>query len=351
MKFYQKRGFGIAVLIAAIVLSSVWGLTRPVDPTPDGGKQLDTSLSTAALEQYIADEAGLLSKQTEKTLSVYNANWDEDYHAIIAVVSVDSSDDLEQAAWDYASSFNLGEDDAILVLAKKQQDYYLLASGGFYDFFSSLSTSFVDSHMASGVQKKDYDEATEALFSAVHVELSERYASSGEVNYMGVFLILLIVLLIIWVIVDKIRYNRYLLRSRTVGVPYAYHPIFWGRPRRPRRPKTPKPPRGGGARPGGGVPPGGFGGASRPGGTRPGGTRSGSSGKRPGSGFGGSFGGSSFSGGKRSGGFGGSSRGGSFGGGSRSGGFGGGSRGGGFGGGRSGGFGGGSRGGGFGGRR
>lgn len=320
MKFYQKRGFGIAVLIAAIVLSSVWGLTRPVDPTPDGGKQLDTSLSTAALEQYIADEAGLLSKQTEKTLSVYNANWDEDYHAIIAVVSVDSSDDLEQTAWDYASSFNLGEDDAILVLAKKQQDYYLLASGGFYDFFSSLSTSFVDSHMASGVQKKDYDEATEALFSAVHVELSERYASSGEVNYMVVFLILLIVLLIIWVIVDKIRYNRYLLRSRTVGVPYAYHPIFWGRPRRPRRPKTPKPPRGGGARPGGGVPPGGFGG---------------------------SFGGGT----TRSGGFGGSSRGGSFGGGSRSGGFGGGSRGGGFGGGRSGGFGGGSRGGGFGGRR
>lgn len=335
MKFYQKRGFGIAVLVVAIVLSSVWGLTRPVDPTPDGGKQLDTSLSTAALEQYIVDEADLLSRQTEKTLSIYNANWDEDYHAIIAVVSVDSSNDPEQTAWDYASSLELGEDDAILVLAKKQQDYYLLASGGFYDFFSSLSNSFVDSYMASGVQRKDYDAATEALFSAVHVELSERYASSGEVSYMVTFIILLIVLLVIWVIVDKIRYSRYLLRSRTIGVRHAYHPVFWGRPRRPRRPRTPKPPRGGGGSHSGGPRPSGFGGgASRPGGTR-------GSSTRP----------SSFGGGTRSGGFGGSSRGGSFGGGSRSGGFGGGSRGGSFGGGRSGGFGGGSRGGGFGGKR
>lgn len=343
MKFYQKRGFGIAVLIAAIVLSSVWGLTRPVTPTPSGGVELDTTLSTAAMEKYIVDEAGLLSSRTEQSLAVYNANWDDRLHAIIAVVAVDSSADLEQTAWDYAESLSLGTDDAILVLAKKQQNYYLLASGGFYDFFDSQPSSFVDTCMADGVQDKDYDEAVLSLFAETHAALSEAYLAEGtgsSGSAMGAFILLLIALLILWVIVDRIRYNRYRRRSRTIGVARPYFPVFWGRPRRPRkpraphRPKTPrnpKPPRGGGAKPGG------FGGGFS-GGAKPGGSRGGSK-----SFGGGSFGSSkSFGGGTRSGGFGGGSRGGGFGS-SRSGGFGGGSRGGGFGG--------GSRGGGFGGRR
>lgn len=350
MKFYQKRGFGIAVLIAAIVLSSVWGLTRPVTPTPSDGVELDTSLSTAAMEKYIVDEAGLLSSRTEQSLAVYNANWDDQLHAIIAVVAVDSSADPEQTAWDYAENLQLGTDDAILVLAKRQQNYYLLASGGFYDFFDSQPSSFVDTCMADDVQDKDYDAAVLSLFAETHAALSETYlaestGSSGSA--MGAFILLLIVLLILWVIVDRIRYNRYRRRSRTIGVARPYFPVFWGRPRRPsrpkapRRPKTPrdpKPPRGGGAKPGGFG--GGFSGGAKPGGSR-GGSKS----------FGSSFGGSkSFGGGTRSGGFGGGSRSGGFGS-SRSGGFGGGSRGGGFGGSRGGGFGGGSRGGGFGGRR
>lgn len=340
MKFYQKRGFGVVVLIAAIVLSSVWGLTRPVTPTPSGGVELDTSLPTAAMEKYIVDEAGLLSNRTEQSLAVYNANWDDRLQAIIAVVAVDSSADMEQTAWDYAESFQLGEDDAILVLAGKQQNYYLLASGGFYDFFDSQPTSFVDSCMADDVQDKDYDAAVLHLFAETHAALSETYlaedtGSSG--GAMGTFILLLIVLLILWVIIDRIRYNRYRRRSRTIGVARPYFPVFWGRPRRPRKPRPPKrpptPPRGG-SRPGGGLRPGGGFGGGFSGGARPGGSRSSTS----------------FGGGMRSGGFGGGSRGGGFGG-SRSGGFGGGSRGGGFGGGSRGGFGGGSRGGGFGGRR
>lgn len=329
MKFYQKRGFGVVVLAAAIALASVWGLTRPVDPTPEGGKTLDTSLPTAAMEAYILDEAKLLSDRTEQSLAIYNANWDEDYRAIISVVSVASSADLEETAWDYAERLQLGEDDAILVLAKQEQTYYLLASGGFYDFFSDLPASFVDSCMAGDVKGRDYDAAVLNLFAETHVELSERYADSGDGANFALFLFLILVLVVVWVIVDKIRYDRYRRRylAPGMGTPtVTYYPVFWGRPRRPRPPRPPKPPRSSGPRPGGG---------SRPGGSRPGGSRPSSS-SRPG----GSRPSSGGFGGGRSGGFGG-----------RSGGFGGGSRGGGFGGGRSGGFGGGSRGGGFGGRR
>lgn len=49
MKFFQKRGVAIVVLILAIVASSAWGLHKaPAVSTPEGGEKLDPSLSTAA---------------------------------------------------------------------------------------------------------------------------------------------------------------------------------------------------------------------------------------------------------------------------------------------------------------
>lgn len=45
MKFFQKRGVAIVVLILAIVASSAWGLHKaPVVSTPEGGEKLDPSL-------------------------------------------------------------------------------------------------------------------------------------------------------------------------------------------------------------------------------------------------------------------------------------------------------------------
>ena len=247
----------------------------------------------------------------------------------------------------------LGSNDAILVIAKQQQDYYLLASGNFYDLLSGLSQSFVASCMESGVQKSDYDAAVQELCSQLHVELSQQYQQSqdnGEIaNIFVELMFVLIVLFLIWIWLDRMRYNRYRRRYMMpgMGVPTVmYHPIFWGR----RPPRGPRPPRSGGPRPpqGGPRPPysgGSSGGNRRPPQQprRPSGGSGNSFGGFGSSGRGGGFGSGNF------GGFGGSSRGGGFGGGGSFGGFGG-SRGGGFGGGRSGGFGGG-RGGGFGGRR
>ena len=325
MKFFQKRGVAIVVLILAIVASSAWGLHKaPAVSTPEGGEKLDPSLSTAAFTQYVRDDAGVLSDKTEEAIGLYNANWDKMFGSIMAVVTTESANDIENAAYDYAIEMQLAENDAILVIAKQQQDYYLLASGNFYDLLSGLSQSFVASCMESGVQKSDYDAAV-------------------------LFIMLLVLLFLIWIWLDRMRYNRYRRRYMMpgMGVPTVmYHPIFWGR----RPPRGPRPPRSGGPRPpqGGPRPPysgGSSGGNRRP--PQPPRRPSGGSGNSFGgfgsSGRGGGFGSGNF------GGFGGSSRGGGFGGGGSFGGFGG-SRGGGFGGGRSGGFGGG-RGGGFGGRR
>lgn len=339
MKFFQKRGVAIAVLILAIVASSAWGLHKaPVVSTPEGGEKLDPSLSAAAFTQYVRDDAGVLSDKTEEAIGLYNANWDKMFGSIMAVVTTESANDIENAAYDYASEMQLAENDAILVIAKQQQDYYLLASGDFYDLLSGLSQSFVASCMADNVQKGDYDAAVCSLCAALHVELSQQYQQSeaalDEAANGVMFIMILIIFFVLWIMLDGMRYRRYRRRYMMpgMGVPTVmYHPIFWGR----RPPRGPRPPRSGGPRP----PQGGSSGGNRrppqqP--RRPSGSSGSSFGGFGSSGRGGSFGSGNF------GGFGGSSRGGGFGGG--------GSRGGGFGGGRSGGFGGG-RGGGFGGRR
>lgn len=351
MKFFQKRGVAIAVLILAIVASSAWGLHKaPAVSTPEGGEKLDPSLSAAAFTQYVRDEADILSDKTEEAIGLYNANWDKMFGSIMAVVTTESANDIENAAYDYAIEMQLAENDAILVIAKQQQDYYLLASGDFYDLLSGLSQSFVASCMESGVQKGDYDAAVRSLCAALHVELSQQYQQSeaalDEAANGVMFIMILVIFFIIWIMLDGMRYRRYRRRYMMpgMGIPtVVYRPIFWGR----RPPRGPRPPRSGGPRPpqGGPRPP--YSGGSSGGNRRPPQPP-----RRPSS-SGGSFGGFGSTG--RGGGFGsgsvggfGSSRGGGFGG-SRGGGFGGG-RGGGFGGGRSGGFGGG-RGGGFGGRR
>ena len=348
MKFFQKRGVAIAVLILAIIASGAWGLHKaPAVSTPEGGEKLDPSLSTAAFTQYVRDDADVLSDKTEEAIGLYNANWDKMFGSIMAVVTTESANDIENAAYDYAIEMQLAENDAILVIAKQQQDYYLLASGDFYDLLSGLSQSFVASCMADGVQKGDYDAAVRSLCAALHVELSQQYQQSeaalDEAANGVMFIMILIIFFVLWIMLDGMRYRRYRRRYMMpgMGVPTVmYHPIFWGR----RPPRGPRPPCSGGPRP----PQGGRGSSSgnrrppqQP--RRPSGGSGNSFGGFGSSGRGGGFGSGNF------GGFGGSSRGGGFGGGGSFGGFGG-SRGGGFGGGRSGGFGGG-RGGGFGGRR
>ena len=352
MKFFQKRGVAIAVLILAIVASSAWGLHKtPAVSTPEGGEKLDPSLSTAAFTQYVRDDADVLSDKTEEAIGLYNANWDKMFGSIMAVVTTESANDIENAAYDYAIEMQLAENDAILVIAKQQQDYYLLASGNFYDLLSRLSQSFVASCMADNVQKGDYDAAVRSLCAALHVELSQQYQQSeaalDEAANGVMFIMILIIFFIIWIMLDGMRYRRYRRRYMMpgMGIPtVVYRPIFWGR----RPPRGPRPPRSGGPRPpqGGPRPP--YSGGSSGGNRRPPqpprrpSSSGGSFGGFGSTGRGGGFGSGSV------GGFGSSSRGGGFGG-SRGGGFGGG-RGGGFGGSRGGGFGGG-RGGGFGGRR
>ena len=366
MKLLKNRAFAALVLIVAITLSSLYGLSKkPSVEVLEGGAPLNEDLSTVGFEWLIVDEAGVLSGRTEKNLSLYNANWDKAAGSVMAVVAVaDASpygSDIEDAAWNWAGELELGENDAILLVDAGRTDAYLVSSGRFADRFNGAEGQYVRSCLSGPAASGKWDEGVLALFAETHLLFDTRSQSGGGSLLVSLLpaIILLIVLLVVFSWIDSLRYSSWYGRYGTMSVPtVVYRPIFWWHrpgsrwyrrrqmppppppPRGPRGP-GPRPPMGGGPRPpmGGGPRPPVSGGPRPP---RPTPPRTGGGGFNRGGGFGGgSIGGGGFS---RGGGFGGGRSGGGSFGGSRGGGFGGGSRGG-------GGFGGGSRGGGFGGGR
>lgn len=268
-----------------------------------------------------------------------------------------------------------------------QGDYGVVVGDGLTDYgnaFSSMQYEYLEDDFAAGSYDAGVKKTMDAFFDwfadYYNVSIRENYIPAVSHNYstasgyhtettgyversagsiVGSFVTLILVLLVIWMILDAMRWSRYRRRylQPGMGIPTVwYRPVFWGHSwYRPRPPRRPPPPRGGGRGPGGPRPPMGGGRPNPPrGGSRPTPPRGGGSfgGSRGSFGGGGSFGGSGRPSGGSRGSFGGGgsfggSRGGSFGG-SR-GGFGGGGS---FGGSRGGGSFGGSRGGGFsGGRR
>jgi len=357
MKFLQKRWVAVLLTAAMIVAAVLIGRVRMIPEPPSGAGALDTGLSYSQFESYIWDDAGVLSSEQEKQISIYNANWIQRYDSLIAVAVVEEPEggDLVEYTHKLGEEIGLASADGILVVCTDSGDSYLAVRPD-HPMTDQQIRSHMDNYLYDAVMSGEYGRGILQLFGGInefyvdnyglgYLENSHSYGS-GELTGFMMVVTLIILLLVIASIVDTLRYNAY--RQRYYGVlnpPVVFRPIlFWHGPgygwyRRRWTPPPPRPPRGprnNGPRSGGG----GFTGFNGP--------RGGSSSSR-GGGFGSSgFRGGGFSGGSRGGGFGGSGfRGGGFSGGSRGGGFsGGGFRGGGFSGG--GGFRGGGRGGGFG---
>ena len=392
MKVFQNRAVAAVVMVLAIAASVAIGQAKKPDLS------VEPSTKVVGSYTYVYDEAGVLSDKTMEHIDAMNASLFAQTGAQIMVKTVDSTggQDILDYAIDLGNQYGVGDAErnngVVMVLALDnisasglQGDYGVVVGDGLTDYgnaFSSMQYQYLEDDFAAGNYDAGVKKTADAFFDwfadYYSVSIRENYIPATSRNYstasgyhtettgyverstgsiLGGFVTLMLVLLVIWMILDAMRWSRYRRRylQPGMGIPTVwYRPVFWGhswyRPRPPRRP--PPPPRGGrGPRPpmgGGPTPPrgGGFGGG------RPTPPRGGSFGGSRGSfGGGGSFGGSGRPSGGSRGGFGGGgsfggSRGGSFGG-SR-GGFGGGGS---FGGSRGGGFG-GSRGGSFsGGRR
>ena len=326
MKFYQKRGFALVVLVLAILGSCVYGISKkPAD------------LPQVSYGNWLRDDADLLTDETEASLRQYDQSWDSDYRAIIAVATLDTLNGwtYEKAAAELGSQWGLGGNDMLLLLVK-DSDYYVALGDNVLDAMTDTYQAGLQGAVETPYYQGDYDAAALAFFRQADVFYAQtlgRQQSGGSYSdyedngawqgndsgSVAAVVLLVVGIFVVWILLDGLRYRRYRRRPVVVGGP-VYYPVFWGRhprpPRRPAPPRGPRPPMGGGPLPpmgGGPRPP--MGGGPRPGGSRPSTPRpSRPSGSRPAR----SFGGGSRSGGFSGKGFGGSSR---SGGGSRGGGF------------------------------
>ena len=336
MKFFKKRSVAWVVLVLAVA-ASVWiGFARKDHFL---AKQ-PTELLEVQYRQWICDDADLLSSGTEQLIEQYNADWDERYYAVVAVATVEHLTGWEgqEYAANLGQQWGLGENDMILLLVE-DGDWQVYCGDRVGACMTDTQQQKLRSAIDSPYYTGDFNAAVTAFFRQSDVFYAQAQLNTGE-SYgsdpgwyaqepaavktggvsIGSVILLIVAIFAVWVLLDRMRYNRYRRRYVMPGIvpPVAYYPIFWGRrpaapraPRPPRRPYNggPRPPAGGGPRPGGGGyrPP-----RSTP---RPQPPRSSS---RPGSGFsGGGFGGGSRSGGSRSGGSRGGFGGGGFGGGRR----------------------------------
>lgn len=312
MKFYQKRGFALVVLILAILGASVYGISKK-----------PASLPEVSYSNWICDQAALLTQDARQTIQEYNTAWNDKYYAVAAVASVDNIHGWkpEDYARELGAKWGLGANDMLLLLVKSG-DWYVACGDDLADQMTDTQQTKLKTALDTPYYAGDYSQAAVDFFRQSDVVLAQtlgRTSTGGQspapgqrwqepagasgVSIAGVVL-LIVCIFVVWALLDRMRYNRYRRRPAMMGGP-VYYPIFWGR--RPRAPRPPRPPRGPGGPMGG--PMGGGPRPPRPTPPRP--PRS--NGPRPGSPIGG---------GPRPGGFGGSRPGGSFGGGSRSGGFG-----------------------------
>lgn len=343
MKFLQKRAVAVAVMVLAILCAVVIGqIKKPDEDLPP------PSTSIVGSYTYVYDYSGVMSDKTMEYIDAMNASLFAQTGGQILVQIVDSTGgtDIEQYAIDLGNQYQVGDanrdNGLILVLALKNissgglmGDYWVEPGDGIYSYvdeLDSLCRAYLEADFAAG----RYDAGVRKTFDAYIDWYEDQYGVTVKENYIPAvrnhfsagngyytrteghveatagdlivgMVFLMVVLLIIWVIVDSIRWNRYRSRYLKPGMgrpTVTYYPVFWGRPRRrvvvPPRPRTPPrnpSPRSGGF--GGGS----FGsGAPRSGGRSSfgGGGSFGASGTRRSSGGRSSFGGSSFGGSSRS---------------------------------------------------
>ncbi len=298
MKFLKKYGWALLLTAAMILLAVVIG--RPTAPKAENPDYYG---------QWISDEADILSASAEKAIAGYNEQLDKKYGSIVGLITVDTwgTADPEDFTYDRAEEMGLGEWDFLLLLSKRDKDFYFAfgAESGYYAN-AELETTVI-LHMKNEV----YSAEASGILPALYADLVKWYDANIDVGagasqsrpgvgaaFVSFGAMMLFVLFVVFIVVLVSAASR-----PTYGGTYVYTSWPWYyRPfRRYRHAPPPPPPHFGG-------------GFHRPPSSRP--SSFGGSSNRPG------FGNHSSSRG-----FGGSSRGGSFGGGSR-GGFGGSSRGG-----------------------
>ena len=214
---------------------------------------------------YVADEADVISSDTEKYIIEKNAELENLCGGQIVVVAVDFLDgmDIEDYAYKLFKDWQIGDEDRdngiLLLLAIGEENYWCMQGKGLESALTSgdiddILWNYLEDDFASG----DYDSGVRSVFDALYDSVADIYGTGGEYDgssdssagydytsaasdfariiKMALIVFLVVLLLLIITSIFFGRKNRSLRRSRN-----RTRPIFipTSRPSRPPRPPRP----------------------------------------------------------------------------------------------------------------
>ena len=169
MKFFRKTWVAVVLSLVMIVGAVAIGQLKDQGPATTSPKELglDSSLSTSQYEQYLMDEAGVLSSTEEKRICLYNANWVQRYDSLIAVAVLNSVDGtVEDYAYELSTRMELASTDAVLVIETSSGNSYL-AVGPDYPMGDNQITSYMNSYLYADVMNQKYGVGILNLFQNI----------------------------------------------------------------------------------------------------------------------------------------------------------------------------------------
>ena len=212
---------------------------------------------------YVADEADVISSDTEKYIIEKNAELEQLCGGQIVVATVDFLDgmDIEDYAYKLFKDWKIGDEDRdngiLLQLAIGEENYWCMQGKGLEGTLTSgdidhILWNYLEDDFAAG----DYDSGVRSVFDALYGSVADIYGSSGEYDgssdssagydytsaasdfarIIKIALIVFLVVLLLLIITSIFfgRRNRSLRRSRN-----RTRPIFIPTSRRPSRPPRP----------------------------------------------------------------------------------------------------------------
>ena len=241
MQSLWKKGIAAALAVAAVtVVIALIAANRPLVKAPLGTVALDNDLDTSDVIHLVVDDAEVLSEKTEQIIAICNANWRVMAGRVMAVVTVASVENAEDAAWDWMERLSLGSNDALLLIeTQNKKDCVIVSRGSFLEDLSAQRNGFVDSLTYLPIHAGEFDNAALAVFERTHYFYGYDDSTAGK-QLAGEGRIVLAVLAVIFLPiifhlvaekVDNFRfrrwYNRYGLLEQH-AVPWRTV-FFWHR--------------------------------------------------------------------------------------------------------------------------
>lgn len=156
----------VAVIVTAIILIAA---NRPLIEAPKGTAPLDNKLDTSSVAHLVVDEANILSEETEQIICIYNVNWNALAERCMAVVTVESTSNAENDAWEWVQRLSLGKDDALLLMeAGGDKECALVADGTFRDDLATLKEGYLERLTYMAVRADEFDMAALAVCERMH---------------------------------------------------------------------------------------------------------------------------------------------------------------------------------------